>query len=311
MESKRLKPMYKDPIYDGATDPVVIFNEKENCWYMFYTQRRASDITIGVSNIHGTKIGVASSANGANWVYRGTLQGLDFEKGHNTFWAPEIIFAEGQYHMYVSYITGIPTTWDHERHIIHYTSDNLWDWTYHGSVPLSSQRVIDACVYKINKNTYKMWYKDENNNSYSYAAVSHDLFNWEVVGPEITDVSHEGPNVFELGGIKWMITDFWDGLGVYRTENFISWERQKENILNKPGIHEEDKGIGHHADVVVNGDEAYIFYFVHPNQEDDSSDALTKQYLKSRTTVLAARLTVENGILCCDRDEEFEMSLGE
>lgn len=48
---------------------------------------------------------------------------MDIEKGHNTFWAPEILWAEGSYHMYVSYITGIPTDWEYPRLMLHYTLD--------------------------------------------------------------------------------------------------------------------------------------------------------------------------------------------
>ena len=112
-------PLFRDPIYDCPTDPTVIWNEEEKEWVLFYTQRRASDEGEGVSWVHGTRIGVATSRDGAKWLYRGTLPGLDIERGHNTFWAPEIIQAEGTYHMYVSYITGIPTDWDYPRWMLH------------------------------------------------------------------------------------------------------------------------------------------------------------------------------------------------
>ena len=92
-------PLFRDPIHDCPTDPTVIWSEEETQWYLFYTQRRADAPAIGVSWVHGTKIGVASSADGNKWLYRGTLEGLDIERGHNTFWAPEIIRAEGAYHM--------------------------------------------------------------------------------------------------------------------------------------------------------------------------------------------------------------------
>ena len=134
-------------------------------WYLFYTQRRAGAASIGVSWVHGTKIGVAVSRDGGKWLYRGTLEGLEIERGHNTFWAPEIIRAEGIYHMYVSYITGIPTDWDYPRQMLHYTSQNLWDWTFAGRVDLGSERVIDACVYEVGPRQYKLWYKDEDNGS--------------------------------------------------------------------------------------------------------------------------------------------------
>lgn len=71
-----------------------------------------------------------------------------------------------------------------------------------------------------------MWYKDENHDSYTYSAISNDLYHWDVCGKEIDYNSHEGPNVFELGGKKWMITDEWNGLGVYETQDYTHWERQ-------------------------------------------------------------------------------------
>ena len=155
-------PLYRDPIFDGPTDPTVIWNREESCWWMLYTQRRSSGVNFGVSSIHGTRIGVASSADGARWLYRGTLPGLDFEPGHNTFWAPEVIRANGKYHMYVSYITGrAARTGTGRRHIVHYTADNLWQWRFESVLPLSSGRVIDACVYEVAPGKWKLWYKDE------------------------------------------------------------------------------------------------------------------------------------------------------
>lgn len=297
-------PLFRDPIYDGASDPVVIWNQEEHCFFMFYTQRRATSVQVGFSSIHGSKIGVASSRDGAKWLYRGTLPNLDFEPGHNTFWAPEVIFAQGQYHMYVSYITGIPTDWNYERKILHYTAKNLWSWTYQGEIELSSKRVIDACIYEVEPNIFKMWYKDESNHSHSYAAISHDLFNWEVLGAEITDCAHEGPNVFELGNIKWMITDFWKGLGVYRSEDFIHWNRCEKVLLSKDGKRSMDQGLGHHGDIVVVGDEAYLFYFCHPFDSSENKD--NERVL---TAIQVVRIWTDGETLHCDRDEVFQLQL--
>ena len=35
-------PLFRDPIYDGAADPTIIWNPKEKAWWIFYTNRRAS-----------------------------------------------------------------------------------------------------------------------------------------------------------------------------------------------------------------------------------------------------------------------------
>lgn len=311
MNNKKIPPapLYRDPIYDGPTDPIVIYNREEECFWMLYTRRRSTDISIGVSSIHGTKIGVASSVDGVRWLYRGVLPNLEFEPGENTFWAPEVIYVNGIYHMYVSYVRGIPTDWNHERHIIHYTAKNMWEWKFESILPLSSNRVIDACVYEIAPNTYKMWYKDEVNHSYTYSAISTDLYNWTVLGEEINDVSHEGPNVFQLGGIIWMITDFWKGIGVYRSDDYTHWERRKD-ILDKPGARDGDNQIGHHAHVVVSGEEAYIFYFVHCGfLKNEQPTHVSNTYEQFKTCIQVARLTTDGKDIYCNRDEEFELNI--
>jgi len=298
-------PLFRDPIYDGPTDPAVIWNREEKCWWMLYTQRRSNGVNFGVSSIHGTAIGVASSVDGARWLYRGTLPNLDFEPGHNTFWAPEVIYANGKYHMYVSYITGIPQDWNWPRHILHYTADNLWHWHFESVLPLSSGRVIDACVYQVAPDRWKLWYKDEDDHCYTYAAESRDLYRWSVIGPEIMDCAHEGPNVFALGGKRWMITDCWDGLGVYTTEDFARWTRQQGNLLKEPGSRTDDAVIANHADVLVTGERAYIYYFTHPaftvEHRRQSDYIMTSE--DARTVVQAAELYVKDGKLCCDRNK--------
>ncbi len=96
-------PLFRDPIYDGAADPVLVWNRIEENWWIFYTNRRANAPGSGYGWIHGTDIGIASSKDGSRtWLYRGIARGLNFEKGWNTFWAPEIIWHNGLYHMYCS-----------------------------------------------------------------------------------------------------------------------------------------------------------------------------------------------------------------
>lgn len=303
-------PLYRDPIYDAPTDPVVIWNREEKCWWMLYTQRRSGYHSVGVAHIHGTAIGIASSEDGSRWLYRGTLPNLDFEPGHNTFWAPEVIWAEGKYHMYVSYITGIPTDWNRPRHIVHYTAENLWNWKFESVLNLSSDRVIDACVYPTGGGRYKMWYKDEKHDSHTYSAISSDLYHWQVCGEEIACNSHEGPNVFELGNKKWMITDEWKGLGVYDTEDFTHWNRQGV-ILRDGGNREWDGVMANHADVVISGENGYIFYFTHPffKNEDRHRDGYVTGEDENRTCIQVAKLEVIDGKLVCDRDKDFELEL--
>jgi hypothetical protein len=301
-------PLFRDPIYDGAADPVVIWNRQTQEWWMVYTNRRATVEGPGYAWVHGTDLGIAvSSDQGRSWLYRGTIENLDFEWGRNTFWAPEIIWHEDRYHMYVSYIRGVPDHWaGHSRHIHHYTSPDLLDWTHIGRLELSSDKVIDACVYPLPDGRFRMWYKDEANHSYTYAADSNDLYDWKVTGPVITHQAHEGPNVFQLQDTYWMIIDEWRGQGVFRSDDAEHWERTGI-ILDQPGSRPDDGTIGLHADVVVQGEKAYIFYFTHPDRESHTADTVT--YAERRTSIQAAILRAEDGTLKCDRDEAFDFVL--
>jgi hypothetical protein len=305
-------PLFRDPIFDGAADPTIIWNHEEKAWWILYTNRRAGTPPEGVAWVHGTDIGIAESKdNGKTWLYRGTIEGLNFERGHNTYWAPEIIYVDGIYHMHVSYVKGIPNDWKWDRKILHYTSKNLWDWEFVSELKLSSNKVIDSCIYQLPNGKWRMWYKDEVNKSHTYAADSDDLYKWEVVGPVITDCAHEGPNVFELGGNYWLITDAWCGLGIYKSSDCINWVRQENNILEHAGKRTDDGTKANHADVLVQDDKAYIFYFTHPERLPDAHNDdpnLNKRNL-SRSSLQVAQLKVIDGKLVCDRDEDFDFYL--
>jgi beta-xylosidase len=306
-------PLFRDPVYDGAADPVVIYNHVEKAWWMLYTNRRAGAPGVGQGWIHGTDIGIAESRDGGTtWLYRGICEGLSFERGTNTYWAPEVVYHEGVYHMYVSYVRGIPTDWNWGRKILHYTSRDMWDWHFESELVLSSDKVIDAAVFRMPDGMWRMWYKDEAHESHTWAAQSADLYHWDVVGEVISDCAHEGPNVFRLGGTYWMITDEWHGMGVYHSDDLLSWEKQDSLILDRPGTRTDDGTIANHADVVTCGGRAYIFYFTHPergNKNNDEQDL--GNYRLSRSSIQAAELIIKNGRLTCDRDAQFELELDE
>lgn len=295
--SKINAPLYRDPIYDGATDPMIIKNEKDGLLYMFYTQRRSNCPVIGVSWVHGTDIGIAVSENGGGeWHYIGTAD-LEFEFGRNTFWAPEIVYCteDGKYHMYVSYIKGVRTDWNGRATIEHYISGNLTEWTHENSLSFNSDRIIDACVFRLPGGIWRMWYKDERRESHTHYADSRDLYQWEYKGEAVSDRPHEGPNVFELDGRYFMITDMWNGLDVYETKDFIRFINISR-ILNNCGARTDDDALGHHADVVTTGGRAYIVYFTHPGNG-------------TRSSVQLAELKLENGIIVCERDALIEADL--
>jgi hypothetical protein len=117
------KPLFRDPVYDGAADPVLCRNPKEKKWFMFYTNRRANmPNAVGVSWVHGTAIGIAESSDGgATWKYRTTAE-IHCKKGQDTYWVPEVIDHDGVYHMYLTYVPGIFKDWNAPRDILHLTS---------------------------------------------------------------------------------------------------------------------------------------------------------------------------------------------
>ncbi len=304
-------PLFRDPVYDGAADPVVFWNHQEKEWWMFYTQRRANELTADVAYCYGNSIAIASTNDhGKTWIYRGTLD-LEFERGKNTFWAPDVVYSEGKYHMFLAYIKGVRNHWGGEAHMAHYTSENVWDWKYEGLVTLSSEVVIDATIIQHN-GTWKMWYKDKN---VSWLAESDDLFTWKWRDkPVIDDQHHEGPKVFYFKNFYWMITDQWAGMGVYKSADLENWVKQEKPILSGPSQRPEDTPSGAHGDVVVVGEQAYIFYFTHPGRKTHfaaTMDADGKYpYAEKRSSILVAELIIEDGILKVkDRNKPFHFYL--
>ena len=88
-------PIFRDPLQDGAADPTVIRRQGTDEWWMFYTNRRANQPGLsGVAWVHGCRIGIAESADGARWSYLGTADiELPPEIGGTepTHWAPDIV----------------------------------------------------------------------------------------------------------------------------------------------------------------------------------------------------------------------------
>lgn len=300
--------IFRDPIHDGATDPVIVQGPTDGTWWLFYTSRRAdAPAGQGVAWVHGSDIGVASSSDGGTtWLYRGVVAGLQHESGRNTFWAPEVIRAEGIYHMYVSYIRGVPDRWaGHERHLLHYTSPDLLTWTHHGDVLPGYPFVIDACVHPLPDGGYRMWFKNEADGSSTWATDSADLYRWGEPRPVLrTAGGHEGPNVFAFRGRFWMVVDSWDGQLAFVSEDLASWApagRVLDGSTGRPGT--DDDGPGLHADVLVHGDDAYITYFTHPAADRRET------WETRRSTIHVATLEVEGDALVCDRAAETRLSL--
>lgn len=302
--------LYRDPIYDGATDPIMVI--AGGVWWMFYTQRRAThpDPGPGVAWVHGTRIGVARSADGVAWTYAGTLEpdaaGLALRAGPPprhvdvTHWAPEVIHDGARWRMYLTEIDGIPDRWPgFARTIVEYVSDDLGRWERRGPIRLSSDRVIDAAVARCPDGLWRLWFKDEAADSVTKVAVSADLDSWRVEGTAIGGRAHEGPCVIELGGSRWMIVDEWRGMGVYRSDDAISWERQggPDAVILGPD-HVPGRGSGHHGAAVRNGDDVWFSYFGHP-QRTAAAESAVESVEDRRCAVYRARLSVVDGELIC------------
>ncbi|ALJ01107.1 glycosyl hydrolase [Rufibacter tibetensis] len=303
------KPLYADPVFDGAADPVVIYHKKEKKWLMFYTNRRATDEKAeGLTWVHGTRIGIAESKDGgATWDYRDTASINYRPDAGYTHWAPEVIEHEGVYHMYLTYVPGTFTDWNHPRHIVHLTSKNLFNWDYQSTLPLVTNKVIDANVYRLPDGTWRLWYNNERDGKSIYYADSKDLYHWQDKGKAV-QARGEGPKVFRWKDQYWMIIDAWKGLQVFSSNDLLTWKLQEERLLEEPGKGTDDQAIGGHPDVVVNGDKAYLFYFTHPGRAKANPAPATSVAAK-RSVIQLVELEYQNGKLTCDRDKPTYINL--
>jgi sucrose-6-phosphate hydrolase SacC (GH32 family) len=302
------KPLFRDPHYDGAADPVVIWNRLEKKWFMFYTNRRATRTDLpGVSWVYGSPIGIAESSDGgATWTYRGEAE-MSYGHAEYTYWAPDVIFHEGTYHMYLSLVPEVRTDWAGSRRIDHLTSSDLLSWEYRSTLQLSSQKVIDASVIRLPEGTWRLYYNDEVDHKSVHYADSPDLYTWRYGGKVLEDRCGEGPKVFSWQGRYWMIVDHWCGLGVYHSPDTLHWTAQEKRLVETPGRGEDDKVMGNHADVVVNDDRAYLFYFTHPGRL--GSDATKDTFEQRRSSIQVAELKFEDGQLEARRDEPTYIAL--
>jgi hypothetical protein len=229
-------PLFSDPIWDGAADPAPLWNRQAGEWWVYYTQRRATlQPNEGVEFCHGSAIGIAASKDGRQWRYLGTCegdQGLSDPVANNcSWWAPGVLYHDGLYHMYVSWVDGIYKEWIGKRFIKHFTSTDGKTWAYQSTLDLSSDRCIDACVYRAG-GKWCMLYKDEVHGSHSYLAQSDDLYDWAVVGPAVTDVSHEAPFVWQWQDAYWLVVDSWQrGIRVYRSQDGLKdWQYNNRGL---------------------------------------------------------------------------------
>lgn len=295
------KPLYDDPVYHGAADPVIIYNKKLKKWWMLYTNRRASIADSTVQWVHGTRIGIAESTDGKKWKYIDTCN-INYrpDEGY-THWAPDVIEQHGTYHMYLTYVPGTFKDWNHPRVIVHLTSNDLRNWNYQSTLKLVNEKIIDASVFKINDSLWRLWYNNERDGKSIWYADSKDLYNWVDKGKAIA-ARGEGPKTFFWQGKYFMIVDAWKGMEVYSSDDLLTWKKQATRILEEPGKGKDDQAIGGHCDVVVNNGRAFVYYFTHPGRSK-SNPAAKGSFDDKRSVIQLAELKYLNEEITCNRDE--------
>ena len=302
------KPLFDDPVYHGAADPVIIYNKNAKRWWMFYTNRRATlNDSSGVKWVHGTKIGIAESKDGSVWKYKDTANINYRPDSGYTFWAPDIIAYNGTSHMYLTYVPGIFDNWNHPRNIVHFSSKDLLNWQYESTLRLVNEKVIDASVFQLPDGSWRLWYNNERDGKSIWYADSKDLYNWEDKGKAFA-ARGEGPKVFKWQDNYFMIVDVWKGMEVYSSTDLLTWTKQTNRILEAPGKGTDDQAIGGHCDVLVNNNRAYIFYFTHPGRRKDKP-AAKNSFDDKRSVIQLAELHYTNGEISCDRDEPAKIRL--
>ncbi len=295
------KPLFDDPIYHGAADPVIVYNKKKKCWWMFYTNRRASIEDSTVQWVHGTRIGIAESKDGRTWKYKDTANINHRPDNGYTHWAPDVIEHKGTYHMYLTYVPGTFKDWNHPRVIVHLTSADLLNWKYKSTLKLVNEKVIDASVFKVNDSLWRMWYNNEKDGKSIYYADSKDLYNWVEKGKAIA-ARGEGPKTFYWNGKYFMIIDAWKGMEVFSSDDLLAWQKQSTRILETPGKGKDDQAIGGHCDVVVSEGRAFVYYFTHPGR-NKANPAARGSFNDKRSVIQLAELKYINGEVTCDRNE--------
>ena len=305
------KPLYRDPIYDGAADPTLIWNPLVKRWWVFYTNRRANVPGLsGVTWVHGTPIGIAESTDGgAHWNYvTNAYFSLPSEYGGTnvTCWAPDITRApDGTWQMFLTIVPGIFGDWNHPRDIVQLTSTNLVDWFNPRKLSLATDRVIDPSIERMPNGTWRLYYNNERAGKSINYATSPDLSTWTDHGLAFKSRG-EGPKGFRWQNHFWVIIDEWKGLGVFQSEDSTNWTKQAANLLATPGTGEDDKVIGGHPDVVVSGNRAFLFYFTHPGRRSDAPKGETEQ---RRSSIQVVELKYEDGWLTCDRNAPTHIAL--
>lgn len=303
------KPVFRDPVYDGAADPVVIWNPLEKKWWMYYTNRRAMETHLpGVSWVFKTPIGIAESTDGANWTYGGMANFPDLPKeagGENsTLWAPDVVAGDdSKWHMYLSIQPGVGERWGVvPGYIAHLISENMRDWQYirKFDLPVGS---YDADVIRMPNGVWRMYYKDPTGGASTFFYMeSEDLYQW---GAPVRVLSRkgEGPIMFNWTGYYWMILCDGKGLITLRSEDAEQWELQPGGNLmpDGTGIGTDDIPAALHGEIVISDGRAYLYYFTHPGRVGENKNKDT--FDQRRSSIQVVELRFKDGWISADRNQ--------
>lgn len=317
-------PLYTDPVYKGAADPEVIWNEHEEEWWMFYTSRRA--VCEGAP-LPALAIGVAVSKDWKQWKHKGYIKidGVGGEPmGGDVLWAPGIVKEGKRYHMFLTFKKGngrggrwgIP-----ESLLLHLQAPaddllNGWQTYKIMHVPFSS---IDATLVK-KDGIWNLYHRDivKGQKGVNTFRVTTDNLDkpadkWKYMGPAKGDVNdikltgygyQEAPYAFFWKGYYWLMTDHTSaGFPVYRSEDLESWKFMGE-LMKEDGEHELQKGPVRHPGVVVLGERAFVFYFCQPFLDKKNKQAADRRPDEQTCYVHVTELFYKEGKLTADRNKK-------
>lgn len=117
----------------------------------------------------------------------------------------------------------------------------------------------------------------------------------------------EGPKGFRWQGKYWCVLDEWRGLGVFRSDDGLHWDKQPTNLVAGTGEGTDDGVMGNHCDVVVSGGRAFLFYFTHPGRRGPDAHKDTTE--QRRTSIQVTELLLQDGWLTCQRNEPTHIKL--
>ena len=86
---------------------------------------------------------------------------------------------------------------------------------------------------------------------------------------------------------------------MYRSEDAQDWKRVGR-LLQDHGTGPDDINVGHHPDVILSGDRAYLFYFVQPGTS--AIPGGPRDGKRSSIQVVELKYDAANNVLTADRN---------